>query len=418
MKFILCLGLALTSAAALAAPDTTLETARALMASQHYAEADELLRQQLAQQPALAEARYLLARSLSWQGRYQAAMDQYRLLLQLEPDNTDYLLGLAQCLVWDRQPQAALPVLAQARELNPEDADLWRLNIQALAAVGGDQREAALALQAQAAQRFPQQSWALLAAEERAEVEAPPQSRPQTPATDVDRQFAGARQQVELGFSHDRLSNGNASWQGMQLDIEQRFAPRQIVYGTLAETKRFALTDYDLAAGVYYPLSPQLTLNAEASFSPEHKVLPRTTALATLQYAFGDGWAVTGGLRHAEYNSATATQVPLTLERYFGPFRIAYSPTPTFVQDKTLYDHRLQFSYYYSDISFINLSYSRGEEANRFISRFVINDVYYAGVNGRHWFNADWAMTWELAHTSQGGLYERNGVRLGLRRAF
>lgn len=372
----------------------------------------------LAPAAALADARYLLARSLSWQGQYQAAAAEYRLLLEAEPGNTDYMLGLAQCLVWDQQPQAALPVLAQARELNPDDPDLWRLNIQALAALGEASRPAALALQAQAAARFPQQGWALVTAEH-AEAETL-QLPPLAPRADaVDRRFADAQQQqFELGFSRDRLSNGNASWQGVQLDMEQRFAPRRIVYATLAETKRFGLTDYDLLGGFYYPLSPRLTLNAEASLSPEHKVLPRTTALATLQYAFDGGWALTAGLRHAEYNSATATQLPLTLERYFGPFRVAYSPTPTFVQDKTLYNHGMQFSYYYNDISFINLSYSRGEEANRFISRFEINDVYYAGVNGRHWFNPDWALTWELAHTSQGDLYERSGVRLGLRRAF
>ena len=108
----------------------------------------------------------------------------------------------------------------------------------------------------------------------------------------------------------------------------------------------------------------------------------------------------------------------LGLEYYFGPFLASYSPTATFISGHTLYNHRVQFSYYYDDISYATLSYSRGEESDEFQSSFLVSDVYTYGINGRHWLNQKWAISWDLSKTQQGSFYERSGFRLGLRRAF
>jgi YaiO family outer membrane protein len=372
------------------------------------------LRTLLAADPQQAEARFLLARSLLWQGDFEAAAVEYQQLLQADPENTDYMLGLAQARLRNSQPEQALPVISRAREINPGDPDIWRTEVLTLAALGPEQQTAAIALQDEAAQRFPQQTWNIVAVTQ--EVAPPPGARL---IQDVDRRFSIVqKQQIELSTFRDYLSGDYDNWKGVQLDYEYRFAPRQIVYGALTRSERFDETDHELLAGFYYPLTPRLTLNAEASHSPAHKVVAENTALASLQYAIGKGWVVTGGIRHAEYNAATATQLPLGLEYYFGPFLASYSPTATFISGHTLYNHRVQFSYYYDDISYATLSYSRGEESDEFQSSFLVSDVYTYGINGRHWLNQKWAISWDLSKTQQGSFYERSGFRLGLRRAF
>lgn len=396
------------------AASAPIDDARQLIEAERHEEAQQALRQMLAQEPQQAEARFLLARSLLWQGNFTAAAAEYEQLLQADPENTDYMLGLAQARLRNAQPEQALPVISRARARNPGDPDIWRTEVLTLAALGPAQQGAALALQDEAAQRFPQQTWNIIAVTQ--EVAPPPGARL---IQEVDRRFSIAqKQQVELSLFRDYLSGNYDHWQGAQLDYEYRFAPRQIVYGALTRSERFDETDHELLAGFYYPLTPRLTLNAEASYSPAHNVVAENTALASLQYALGRGWVVSGGVRHAEYNAATATQLPLSLEYYVGPYRLGYSPTITFISGHTLYNHRVQFSYYYDDISFATLSYGRGEESDQFQSNFIVSDVYTYGINGRHWLNQQWAVSWELSKTQQGSFYERSGFRLGLRRAF
>ena len=411
LLFALLLALGLFSGEAMSAP---LDEARQLIENKRYDEAQLLLHGLLQQDPQQAEARFLLARSLLWQESFEAAAAEYQQLLQTEPDNTDYMLGLAQARLRNSQPEQALPVISRAREKNPGDPDIWRTEVLTLAALGPAQQPTALALQDQAAERFPEHTWNIIAVTQ--EVVAPPGARL---IQDVDRRFSIVqKQQVELSMFRDYLSGDYDHWNGVQLDYEYRFGPRQIVYGALTRGERFDETDHELRAGFYYPLTPKLTLNAEASYSPAHKVVASNTALASLQYAIGRGWVVSSGVRHAKYNAATATQLPLNLEYYFGAFRVGYSPTVTFISGATLYNHGAQLSYYYDDISYATLSYSRGEESDQFQSNFIVSDVYNYGINGRHWLNQQWAVSWALSKTQQGSFYERSGFRLGLRRAF
>ena len=76
----------------------------------------------------------------------------------------------------------------------------------------------------------------------------------------------------------------------------------------------------------------------------------------------------------------------------------------------------LLFPNYYMDTSFITLSYSMGAENSGF--QGIVMDTQAYALYGRHWFNQDWALTWSLGHVEQGSAYNREGVSLGIRRAF
>ncbi len=91
-----------------------------------------------------------------------------------------------------------------------------------------------------------------------------------------------------------------------------------------ARRRRFNQQDREISGGYYYPLSETWTGLIEASVSPDHKVLPRSSVFGQLQKAFDDGWNVQAGLRRTQYNTASTDLMVLTGERYWGNYRAAY----------------------------------------------------------------------------------------------
>jgi YaiO family outer membrane protein len=379
-----------------------------------YAEEESLLRQQINVKPTNWDAHFRLAKVLSWQKKFAEAESEYQMLLAREPGNADYLVGLAQVFVWRGDARVALPLIERAQLRASGDPDVWRLHIQALAALNDETSlKQALIVQQQAAERFPELDWAIVTSE--------------TPTVTIDNQQASTEEfdrgfnlahknQLELGGSYDQLSKNRGFWRSEYLSVEHRFAPRELVYGNFSQTERFRLNDVQFLLGGYYPLSSKLTLNLEGNVSPSPQVLASNSIMASLQGGLGQGWFLTGGYRHSEYNTGPLQQGFAILENYFSDFRVAYTPRITDSQGKAQFGHRFDVSYYYQDTSFITLTYNMGAETTGFQGQVL--DTQFFGLNGRHWFNQDWALNWALGHTIQGNAYNREGVSLGLRRTF
>ncbi len=382
----------------------------AIQAGRH-GEAENLLRQQIDIKPADWDAHFRLAKVLSWQKKFAEAEIEYRALLAREPDNADYLFGLAQVTVWRGDARAAIAILEKAQALAPGDPDIWRLHIQALAASNDRTSwQRAQQLQQQAAERFPEMNWAIVGP---FEEPAPKMAI----ANELDWQLDQAHHnQIELGGGYDHLSKNAGYWRTEYLSFEHRFAPRELLYATLMQTERFSFNDEQFLVGGYYPLSQRLTLNLEGNVSPSPQVLSKNSIMGSLQGTLGAGWVLTGGYRHSEYGTGPLEQGFSTLEYYFSDFRLAYTARVTDSLGKTQFGHRFDFSYYYQDASFVTLTYVMGAETGGF--QGTVYDTEFFGLHGRHWFNRDWALTWDLGHTRQGNAYTREGVSVGIRRAF
>jgi hypothetical protein len=48
----------------------------------------------------------------------------------------------------------------------------------------------------------------------------------------------------------------------------------------------------------------------------------------------------------------------------------------------------------------------------------VLADVRAVALIGRHWLARDWAVTYALHRTRQGGFHTRNGLRIGVQHAY
>ena len=383
-----------------------------------YVAAESLLRQQIETRPTNLDAHFQLAKLLSWQKKFKEAELEYQLLLAREPGNADYLLGLAQVYVWRGDARTALPLIKRAQSLSPADPDIWRLHIQALIILNdATSRQQAIIVQQQASSRFPKLSWPVVTNSVKPSQLNVTNESQQATGNGQDPIFDLIhRNQIELGGSYDYLSKNKGFWRSEYLSFEHRFAPQKVVYGMFSQIERFGLNDEQSLLGGYYPLLPKLTLNLEGNVTPSPQVLAKNSIMASLQAGLGYNWFLTGGFRHSEYGTGPMQQGFSTLETYFSDFRAAYTVRVTDSLNRTQFGHSFNLSYYYQDTSYITLSYSMGAENSGF--QGVILDTQAFALYGRHWFNQDWALSWALGHIEQGTAYNREGVSLGLRRAF
>jgi YaiO family outer membrane protein len=227
--------------------------------------------------------------------------------------------------------------------------------------------------------------------------------------------------EIEAGFSRYSLTNGYADWDSAYLDAAHKFGERHSVYGQVQQAGRFNLVDREISGGYYQPLGPNWTAQIEASASAEHHFLPQNSLFGKLQASLGDGWDVQAGLRHSAYTLASTNTGVLTGERYWGNFRAAYRLYLSRLQGSgTAASHVGQLAYYYSEKSNVTLTVARGRQTESLGPGLgvLLLDVRSVSLTGRHWLNAAWALSFEAISESQGSLYTRTGIRLGLRHAF
>lgn len=378
-----------------------LAQARAAIEAGRFRSAQRLLESIVSNAPADEKARFLLARVLSWQDAFEASLEQYEILLDQSPANADYLLGKAQVLHWSGKSSDALDVVERARRLAPDYAQVWRLEIQVLTALGaGGDLERARRLRAEAAARFPGENFE----PEISDVPSP-----------------GARpNEIELTGSFDDLSDGRDAWRGITLRLSHDFSRRENIYAILRGTDRFNEADQELRVGGYLALSEKWTLNLESSVSPSHEVLPHWSVSGRIQRDLSDGWNVQLGLLHRKYTRVESDTGSLTFERYWSDYRAAYTLSTTRIDGGSPgYTHTVQADYFYDDRSFVGAFGYVGEELES-LGRGVllVRDTHGLGLRGVHWFRPEWALTWLVEQQYIEDAFTRRGAFLGLRHRF
>lgn len=400
--FFAGLGLILLFASPLAsAVDDAVTDARAAIDRDDYPAAIAVLEQRLAEYPGDEEARFLLARTLAWSRRWDAAMARYDQLLGQSPDNADYLLGKGQVFVWSGRPAEALPLLERARSMAPDYEGVWRLESQALLAAGGaENRRRHDMLAAEARERFPDSRWPLW----QETSDSPPDFEPSS--------------DYEVGYSFDSLDNGFDNWQSVYVEASHNPAPRQAYYVVIESIDRFSERESDFMAGAYLPLDEDWTLLVQGSVAPSASVLPEWSASAELQRRLTGGWGLRGGFRHAEYSDSRYELMNLGAERYWGNWQAAYTLYVGWPESAgTSVSHLGRLDRYYGARNRIGLLAGFGEESESVgQDRLLTSNTRTLGLTGRHWFNPVWAISWDVIWHRQGDVYNRGGVRVGLRR--
>jgi len=354
-------------------------TAQRQVEAQQLDAAQATLEAQLARQPDDSEARFLLARVLAWQGQPEQALPHYEQLLQREPDNADYLLGQGQALLWAGRPQRALVSLERAAEIAPDYTEVQQVMQQARAAL----------------------------------------TSPVTATVPVATAPAQRRHELELSIRQDWLDNGFDNWRRQRLEYDSTQPEGLGWYGALLREQRFGEWDEGVEAGAVIALDENWTLQPEIGFQPSPYFLPEWHADLRLQRRLPAGFIGAASVRRTEYETTRVDRLALNAERYWGSWRAGYTLNITDVANAgTPIGHDVALDYFYEGLSYAGLRLTAGEEEAVEQQRLITSDVRAISLQGRHWLDSRWAVTWEVGHHEQGEYYTRRWLQLGLRHAF
>ena len=100
---VFLLGAGLLAAFPVCGASGLFDQGRVVVENARLSDAEEMLRQWLSSHPEDQEARFLLARILTWQEKHTEALEQYNHLLENDPENGDYLAGRAMSALPESQ---------------------------------------------------------------------------------------------------------------------------------------------------------------------------------------------------------------------------------------------------------------------------------------------------------------------------
>ena len=379
MSWLRALALALPTLLAPTLVHADLATAQRLVDAQQLDAAEATLEAHLAQQPDDNEATFLLARVRAWRGVPEQALPLYEQLLQREPDNADYLLGQGQALLWTGRPQAALVPLERAATLAPDYTQVQQVMQQARAALTSPITATAPA------------------------AIAPTQRR----------------HELELSARQDWLDSGFDNWRSQRLDYASTQPEGLGWYGALVNEQRFGERDQGVEAGAVVALDDNWTLQPEVGYQPSPYFLPEWHADVRLQRRLPAGFLGAVSVRRTEYETTRVDRLALSGERYWNSWRAGYTLNVTDVANAgTPIGHDLALDYYYAGLSYAGLRLTVGEEEAVEEQQLITSDVRAISLQGRHWLDSRWALSWEVGQHRQGDYYTRRWLQLGLRHAF
>ena len=379
MSWLRALALALPTLLAPTLVLADLATAQRLVDAQQLDAAEATLEAHLAQKPDDNEATFLLARVRAWRGVPEQALPLYEQLLQREPDNADYLLGQGQALLWTGRPQAALVPLERAATLAPDYTQVQQVMQQARAALTSPVTATAPA------------------------AIAPTQRR----------------HELELSARQDWLDSGFDNWRSQRLDYASTQPEGLGWYGALVNEQRFGERDQGVEAGAVVALDDNWTLQPEVGYQPSPYFLPEWHADVRLQRRLPAGFLGAVSVRRTEYETTRVDRLALSGERYWNSWRAGYTLNVTDVANAgTPIGHDLALDYYYAGLSYAGLRLTIGEEEAVEEQQLITSDVRAISLQGRHWLDSRWALSWEVGQHRQGDYYTRRWLQLGLRHAF
>lgn len=228
------------------------------------------------------------------------------------------------------------------------------------------------------------------------------------------------RTELEISQRYEHLDNGFSAWQAQRLDAQTRTVQGATWYGAVLRERRYGRWEEGVEAGAALPIGEHWVIQPEVAKSFDGDFLPSWYADLRIQRALTAGWVANASVRRTQYTDSQVDRLALGGERYWGSWRGAYTLNVSDVAGAgTPVGHAVALDYYYSDRSFVGLRGNLGREEEALPEGSVFtSSVSGAGLRGRHWLDEDWAVSWDVGWLSQGEIYNRYGIQVGIRRAF
>ena len=431
VAFAACLALAALesppAAAASAGAEAELTAGNLARDNGDYPEAIRHYRLALAADPQSYEAKFQLARLLSFTHQREEAIGLYTELLSTRPTNSDLLLGRGRTYAWDGRWAESEQDLKAVTSLSPDYGDGW----SALGDLYLWTARPAEALQAYS-------RWVSVSPND----SAPYLARARAYRSSGDRQAARADLEQARGRgaasaevdaliaslehrSQPDAQNGDFRWLAQAGDTYSTFSPSRSSWseydasarwyfsrGSLAaqalSANRHSLTDHAGALDAYADAWSRAYFNLRYQYSSSATLFPEQAYRAELFQGIGQGWEPSVSYDHMSFTQSNVDMYGVGLGKYVGNWYLRWR-TLFIPSTSTLgVSHRAVARYYFSgnadDYVELNGGFGRGGEL---LPHSVVVDVtssWSAGVQIQKFITPRWGVwltaTYSDEHTS------------------
>jgi len=370
--------LALSLVAAMADGDTA-------MTRGDYAAAARYYRAEAEVHPESYEARFKLARALSFSDRRDEAIQLYTELLATRPNNSDLLLARGRTYAWEDRWKEAEADIAAVTTQSPDYGDAWSAlgDLYLWSDRPGDAANAygkwiaadpdsprAYIARARA-NRSAGDYDAAQADFEAARAHGAPdpeidqyltslQRRRQEPEAEAPEAYKWL---ANLSYGYSAFSPVRSGWHYYSATVRHYRQQGSLAFEYLG-SQRFESNDYAVALDAYVDLWSRAYANVRYQYSPGAVLFPDDSYRAEIFQGIGSGWELSGSYDHMDFGDGNVDMYGVGLGKYTGDwyFRWRTLFVPSAARLGT--SHRVLARYYYAgnadDYVEINGGLSRG----------------------------------------------------------
>jgi YaiO family outer membrane protein len=228
---------------------------------------------------------------------------------------------------------------------------------------------------------------------------------------------APGRTEARMSLQIESLSNGSGDWHDASFEIAGDAGTRRRWYATAHDVRRFSLHDDLFSGGYLHPLGKNTVVSLEVQGSFSHRVVPQFGVSSRIDAAVGRGWVLNAGLAERRYDTGGVTMLTAGVEKYVGPYRLAYTSYGAFVSGGGVLSHAAAFdrSYGRGEDNVVGVTISAGEELEQDVrAELRTSQVRGISARGRHWFGRRIGIIYTVGVHEQGTHYTRRGGTLGI----
>ncbi len=409
------------------AADATAEMAAGNAARERgdYAEAIRHYRAALAATPKSYEAKFQLARVLSYTNQRDEAIRLYTELLATRPNNSDLRLARGRTYAWEGRWAEAEADLTAVTTRMPDYGDAW-------SALGdmylwSDRPDAAVKAYGGWIAAQPAEPRAYLARARAyraagnlnaARVDLEAARAHGAAATEVDRLLAALERRAEpeavipagflwaasLDYSTSHFSPDRDTWNEYVASV-RRYWEHASLAAEYLKANRFGLTDDAVALDAYIDLWPRAYANVRYQYSQDAALYPDHAYRVEVFQGVGKGWELSGSYDRLSFTSSNVNLYGVGLGKYTGDWYLRWRTLFIPSTAKSGVSHRVIARNYFSgnadDYVELNAGFSRGGE---FVNQSQVIDItkgWSVGAAIRKYFTPQWGVKFSADYSDE-----------------
>ena len=327
--------------------------ARALSFSKHRDEAIKLYTELLATRPKNSELLLARGRTYAWENRWSEAENDLTAVTKRSPDYGDAWSALGDMYLWSDRPSDAVNAYGKWIAADPGDPSAYIARARAHRSAG-DLEAAGADFEAARAHGAPDSEIDryLLSLKQR-------RSEPESAAPEAYKWLAS------LSYGYGKYTPVRSEWYDYGATLRHYWQHGSLGVDYL-DSRRFGLSDYAVALDAYVDLWPRSYANIRYQYSPNAKLFPDDAYRMEIFQGVGKAWELSGSYDHMDFGGSNVDMYGLGLGKYTGNWYFRWRTLFVPSSAELSISHHVLARYYFSgdgdDYFEINTGFGQGGE--------------------------------------------------------